>query len=236
MPIEFACEFCGRLLRVPDGTAGSRCQCPACEVILEIPDPHAVGVVDLEDACSEGNPSSPQNSQDRLRIPCPKCDSVLNCDAGLLGTKGQCRQCGHIFLISTDPLVEETVAGGPDLIFSCPKCDQLFEGREGMQGRKGKCHSCGAVFLIELRRESASQPPCKTGKRGPETSSEETQAEITQPARDGLPPNPVTRTALGNIQLACSRCHGLMEVPGNTSGRTTACPFCQQLIRIPEVP
>ena len=37
MPIEFHCQKCNKLLRVPDGSAGKKAQCPSCQTILEIP-------------------------------------------------------------------------------------------------------------------------------------------------------------------------------------------------------
>ncbi len=37
MSIEFHCQKCSKLLRVPDGSAGKKAQCPSCQTILEIP-------------------------------------------------------------------------------------------------------------------------------------------------------------------------------------------------------
>lgn len=37
MAIDFRCTQCGRMLRVPDETAGRQAQCPACQAVLPIP-------------------------------------------------------------------------------------------------------------------------------------------------------------------------------------------------------
>lgn len=148
MSIEFACESCKKLLRVPDGSGGLSCQCPACQTLLEIPDPAAIKLV---------HTASSQNSGTKVKVACPKCGVELACGKTLLGTKGQCRNCKYIFTISTDRSATSAVQDS-GWIFTCPKCDQLFAGKEEMRGRRGKCHSCGEVFTIALRR-SAEQIP-----------------------------------------------------------------------------
>jgi len=112
MPIEFACEACGKLLRVPDGSGGLSCECPACRALLEIPDPAAINFVHSARGQDEGG---------QLRVTCPKCSAELACDESLLGTKGQCKNCKYIFTISTDKslAVAEPDAGW---IFECPQC------------------------------------------------------------------------------------------------------------------
>lgn len=37
MPIEFLCTQCGKMLRVPDGSAGKQAKCPQCGAVLPIP-------------------------------------------------------------------------------------------------------------------------------------------------------------------------------------------------------
>lgn len=256
MPIEFACESCDRLLRVPDGSGGSQCECPACQTLLVIPDPDEVATIG--DSASEA-------SSGKIKIACPKCKHVLSCDPSLKGTKGQCLKCKYIFLISDDPAAVDV--GASEWIFTCPKCDQLFEGSEEMRGRKGKCHSCGEVFAIELKRAKAtkdsslkpSEPKAKreaspeTPKRSPDPSPSTSPASAPapqpapkpapQPAPEPAPklePTPKTQPVPQPvpqgppIQIACPSCEGVMEVPSSAAGQTTACPYCEQLLEIPD--
>jgi phage FluMu protein Com len=39
MPIEFHCNFCGRLVRAPDEAGGKKGKCPTCQKILYVPMP-----------------------------------------------------------------------------------------------------------------------------------------------------------------------------------------------------
>lgn len=223
MPIEFACESCAKLLRVPDGTSGSSCQCPACGVLLEIPDPNAIEIVDA---------GRGQASKDHLQIPCPKCNFKLVCKPSLLGTKGQCRNCKYIFLISTDAQAagNATEAQPTGLVFSCPKCDQLFEGKEDMRGRKGKCHTCGEVFPIVLKSAEQPEVPVReaTHKRASSAHGPASKQFGTSPAS-----TQASAAAQGTIRIACGSCEGVMEVARSAAGQTTACPYCQQLLQIP---
>lgn len=41
MPIAFNCS-CGKMLRVPDTSAGKRAKCPACGAVVEVPAPDPV--------------------------------------------------------------------------------------------------------------------------------------------------------------------------------------------------
>lgn len=191
MAIEFTCRECSCLLKVPDGTAGQACECPSCQAVMDIPNT-ADDVVEAQII-----------EDDLLAIPCPKCLKVLRCAPDLLGTKGQCKGCKHIFVISTDPAEAEAEQLW---VFECPKCAQLFDGQEEMRGRKGKCHACGEVFAIELK---------------PAEPSTEKSASSATPA-SGEP-----------IQLACGACQGVMEVPADAAGCTAECPFCQALLEIP---
>lgn len=205
MPIEFACESCTKLLRVPDGTGGRNCECPACGALLLIPDPDEVDLVDEREPAAES---------DKLRISCPKCQTELVCDANLAGTKGQCRNCKYIFLISQNPHQTGSAEEASGLVFNCPQCNQLFEGREEMQGRKGKCHACGAVFPIELKRPRETLPTSPLGAAG-----------LPQPASQ----SPRSST----LRLACVHCQGIMAVAASAAGQMTACPHCHQRLKIP---
>ncbi|MEM8735032.1 MAG: hypothetical protein AAGG44_12455 [Planctomycetota bacterium] len=223
MPIEFACESCARLLRVPDGSEGSQCECPACSTILEIPDPAAIGMIEVHHQADDLKLD--------MQIPCPRCRQILRCAPKLLGTKGQCRHCKYIFTITDEPEEpsEEGVADS-NWVFSCPKCDQLFEGTEEMRGRKGKCHVCGEVFAIELRMDStptsesagleASVP--QATERGAETPSN-TEAAASEEQQEAM------------VQFSCATCDGIMEVPAAAAGQTTVCPYCSTHLIIPEV-
>ena len=244
MPIEFACESCDRLLRVPDGSGGSQCECPACQTLLVIPDPDEVATI---------GDSASETSSGKIKIACPKCKHVLSCDPSLKGTKGQCPKCKYIFLISEDP--DAVDVGASEWIFTCPKCDQLFEGSEEMRGRKGKCHTCGEVFAIELKRakdtKDASSEPAepkskpedslKATKPSPQSSSSSAPASAPTPKPAPKPapkpePTPKAQPVPQGppIQIACPSCEGVMEVPSSAAGQTTACPYCEQLLEIPD--
>lgn len=210
MPIEFACEACAQWLRVPDGSQGQSCDCPACQHRQTIPHP------------------SSSNPQGWLQIACPACQHELKCAAELLGTKGQCKHCHTIFTIGQASLPQEPVAARPPATtFRCPQCDQLFEGRAEMQGRRGKCHVCGAVFSIAL--EAASSPrAASTAAPSPAAPLGPKRTTVAGPAAA-----PVASPPPAFIRFACQQCQGVMEVPGSTAGRSTQCPFCQSLQAIP---
>ncbi|MFK7735286.1 MAG: hypothetical protein AB8B50_04610 [Pirellulaceae bacterium] len=232
MPIEFACETCARLLRVPDGSQGSQCECPACKAILEIPDPASVGMIEVH--------SGSDNLKLDLQVPCPKCQKPLRCPPSLLGTKGQCRSCQYIFLISDNP--ESETAESPKLVFSCPKCQQLFEGQEEMRGRNGKCHVCDEVFAIELKAAETTSTDFDRGHTGTEqqpaadasrqfapragTGDQSLNSQGREPTADQTQPP-------ASIQFSCSSCDGVMEVPAATVGQKTACPYCSTHLLIP---
>ena len=261
MPIEFACESCSQLLRVPDGSGGQSCQCPACQEIVLIPDPQSIPQVELEPGVT--------SQTGTLTIACPKCRFELICSTNLLGTKGQCRNCQYIFTItdrsSESPVDSQVVP--PSFVFNCPECDQLFEGQPEMEGRKGKCHVCGAVFAISLKaaepnrlpnpslstqpahRPLPSKPavakpkslPSTQTAGQPQTTKSKTPSPTPRPVQTAgqTAGQPVVQTARpaarpATIQFACTHCQGVMEVPSSTAGRKTECPYCRQLLTIPQ--
>jgi hypothetical protein len=164
MPIEFSCEMCSRMLRVPDGTAGKFCRCPECDTRLQIPNRIA-------------SVSSTEALQVRISVPCPNCGKDLECDASLDGTRGCCPSCAYIFTIRLDSDPNEVIAELQSFPFACPKCKQLFEGTPDRLGRKGKCTNCNEVFVIEryepkLETDDSSKPAAQVDavKKPPETS------------------------------------------------------------------
>ena len=260
MSIEFACENCARLLRVPDGSSGKKSQCPACLRFQEIPyvitsrDPVQHGssapAGSVADSVSEtGGGAVHSTASGNLSIPCPSCRHHLVCSPELLGTRGQCRKCQHIFTITTTP--ENTSQDKtPGLVFSCPKCQQLFEGRAEMAGRSGRCHVCQAVFAIELRPaakapiQALTAPAAPSSSVAPSASSTASgpgsavSAGSNPGARGSVPKTEPRRPAAPSkpkkpIQFTCRQCQGLMEVPGSSAGLDTACPYCQTIQRIP---
>ena len=250
MPIEFHCESCSKLLRVPDGSGGKQCLCPGCNRLLTIP----LEQPPAENSISSSASQPAATSDIALCIPCPKCKHELICDPSLVGTKGQCRSCKHIFLI-TDLPTESSSAQTPAInwVFSCPKCAQLFEGNEAMRGKRGKCHACGEVFTIDLRIAEETPPqapksPSPSALRNDafdsfegeltlyapiEVPSEETKA----PLRSASSPGTVVSKASPNekrpIQFNCSNCKGRMEVPGIAADQLTHCPHCKRQQAIP---
>ena len=268
MPIEFACENCGRTLRVPEGSSGKRSQCPACGRAQEVPyivQPDRPQTARPTHSTSTGaaltdqRPSESRASDDdRLSIPCPNCKHLLLCSPDLLGTRGQCRQCQHIFTITTEPQ-SENIAQPAALVFSCPKCQQLFEGKAEMEGRSGKCHVCQSVFEIALRPASVStSSSISSGSAGSSQSAQsapnprsvppgqsaaprQLRKQATKQTNTQRPPTRKNRAARqsapaasrGPIQFMCGQCQGLMEVPGSAAGLETACPYCQTVQRIP---
>lgn len=144
MPIEFDCQGCQQRLSTPAGSAGQQCQCPGCGSMLIVP---------AENSTAENHTAEVQPAETgSLNIPCPRCRFVLQCAASLLGTKGQCRNCQHIFTITDQAAsdLSDSTLEEPTLVFHCPHCRQLFAGQAEMEGRKGKCHACGEVFAIAL--------------------------------------------------------------------------------------
>ncbi len=53
MPIEFRCDQCNKLLRVPDDTAGKKARCPGCSAIVEIPAAPARGTAPAQPAAPQ---------------------------------------------------------------------------------------------------------------------------------------------------------------------------------------
>jgi len=255
MPIEFNCESCSKLLRVPDGSGGKQCQCPGCGELLTIP-------LVQSPAANVGAGAS-TNSDIALCIPCPKCKHELICDPSLVGTKGQCRSCKHIFVITDLPTQDVSFkASTINWLFSCPKCAQLFEGNEAIRGKRGKCHACGDVFTIELQvaEETAPQPSTEKSPSTGKTSSgnnssgnnsfDSFEGELTLDApievpieetralvRTATSPGTVVSKASANdkrpIQFNCSKCKGRMEVPGIAAKQLTHCPLCKRQQTIP---
>jgi DNA-directed RNA polymerase subunit M/transcription elongation factor TFIIS len=220
MPIEFSCNNCNKLLRVPDGSEGKPCQCPSCRAVATVPSRPMVSATSPV--------SAPKVDDGKVSVRCPQCQYSLRCAPELMGTKGQCKQCKHIFVIG------ETQSAEPQkstLVFSCPKCSQLFDGKPEMAGRKGRCHACGEVFKIELREMTTDdslsltlgQPMEKLST--PKSKPSPTTASATQS-------KPIFQTAPA-IQLICGSCSGGLEVPGTAAGQTTACPHCGQLLQVP---
>ncbi|MCC6510505.1 MAG: hypothetical protein IT423_15495 [Pirellulaceae bacterium] len=254
MPIEFACEECQAVLRVPDGSSGKRSRCPACQHEQQIPYMVSAAIESAEspsELAGGASGSSAAGSEDgsQLSIPCPKCRHHLVCSPELLGTRGQCKQCAHIFTIATEPTAVDDRA--PSLVFHCPECQQLFEGREEMRSRKGKCHVCQAVFFIELKpaghsasaqpRPAPSQPAAPAGSSklpvphsAPKPVSKPVTKPASQPAAPVAPVRPATAAKPQRpIRFTCTHCQGVMEVPGSTAGLQTECPYCQVAQTIP---
>lgn len=161
MPIEFNCQGCQQRLSTPAGSSGQHCQCPACGTMLTVP---------AETKPAETKPAEHQADEvdqfetGSLKIPCPRCHFVLECAASLLGTKGQCRNCQHIFTITDQTAADSSASelDEPTLVFHCPRCRQLFAGQAEMEGRKGKCHACGEVFAISLEPGPSKEAPSST--------------------------------------------------------------------------
>lgn len=206
------------MLRVPDGTEGKASQCPACGSVGTIPS-HRGTLSSTVASQAKVDATKDKPLDDGLvRVTCPKCQYPLRCQPELMGTKGQCKQCKHIFVIGETSIAAVELT---PLVFSCPKCDQLFDGKPEMEGRKGKCHSCGEVFAIKLRLAEAESKP-KVEKQvqtsAPDLASSAAVTQSTSPA---------------NLQIVCGSCKGVMEVSASAAGKNVACPHCQQLLQIP---
>jgi DNA-directed RNA polymerase subunit M/transcription elongation factor TFIIS len=213
MPIEFSCNNCNKMLRVPDGTEGKASQCPACGSVSTIPTRSNLSSI-VATSSKVDTPKDKPLDDGLVRVTCPKCQYPLRCQPELMGTKGQCKQCKHIFVIGETSVAAVELTS---LVFSCPKCDQLFDGKPEMEGRKGKCHSCGEVFAIKLRQAETESKPI-VEKRVQTSAPTPTAAPTTPPA---------------NLQIVCGSCKGVMEVSASAAGKNVACPHCQQLLQIP---
>lgn len=161
-----------------------------------------------------------------IKIPCPRCRFELVCSAALLGTKGQCRNCQHIFTIAKSdtsrPVTSEFDA--PEVVFHCPACAQLFAGQAEMEGKKGKCHACGEVFAIALE-------PAPVASTSPAVARSSAAAPTDKPTATAVVIS--SAQAQSPIQFHCMHCAGVMEVPASTSGRQTLCPYCGEPLTIP---
>ncbi|MEO8269312.1 MAG: hypothetical protein ABI557_06305 [Aureliella sp.] len=242
MPIEFNCQVCRQRLSTPEGSAGRQCQCPDCGTLITIP--ASSRVVPSNSAASAqasiSSSSFPKSAAglaaDSLQIPCPRCHFELVCSPSLLGTKGQCRNCQHIFTIprSDSSQTDASESDSPDLVFHCPACAQLFAGQAEMEGKKGKCHACGEVFAIALE-------PVPVTPSGPIVSSPTVaRPSAPRPSVASPPVKPLDKAVLISttqrqdpIQFNCPSCSGVMEVPGSTSGQQTLCPYCGESLTIP---
>lgn len=245
MPIEFNCRVCRQRLSTPDGSAGRQCQCPDCGTLLTIPASSSV-VSSNPSASSQPSLSSStvqkpsgQPSADMLKIPCPRCRFELVCLPSLLGTKGQCRNCQHIFTIASSgsALPTPSESDSPDLVFHCPSCAQLFAGQAEMEGKKGKCHACGEVFAIAL--EPAPVSPQNASVSNPDGLGPAVLSSASAPSPTTRPSAPTVMTSAAQrhvpIQFNCPYCAGVMEVPASTSGQQTLCPYCGEPLTIPAV-
>ena len=261
MPIEFACTACQKLLSAPDGSGGQACLCPNCQAVVHIPvanvadDNDLVEIIEVYDegvgesgveqptTAAKGLPGTPSASLEMLTIPCPRCRHELCCSRSLQGTKGQCRNCHHIFTITdASKAPSATVLNdSPDLVFLCPACDQLFAGEAQMEGRKGKCHTCGEVFVIKLQAapsslDSPSRDPSPAPVRPSSSLDSPSRGPSSAPTRSPAPVPATPPTPQGPIQFDCPSCAGVMEVPGSSVGQRTLCPYCQTTITIPSRP
>lgn len=233
MPIEFTCNNCNKMLRVPEGTEGKSCQCPSCGSVSTVPTMQ-VSIGAGPSATNEGAGRPKPADDGLLRVSCPKCQYSLRCKPELKGSKGQCKQCKHIFIIGeTSVAAVESTA----LVFSCPKCNQLFDGKPEMEGRKGKCHSCGEVFPIKLRQADLESKPKIEKSVKPASAPPATQLKPSQP-KPNQPKTPTAASAssptpASSLQVICGSCQGAMEVPSTAAGKTVTCPHCRQTLQIP---
>lgn len=226
MSIEFFCATCDNLLSVPDGTQGRDCQCPSCGAISKIPrivvEPSQQPATSLAPAIApapkpaasraatsiaHASPAtstqlSVQKKEERLQVTCPQCHYSLRCNPELLGTKGQCKQCKHIFVIGENQPQTQPAA---NQVFHCPKCQQLFEGKAEMQGRRGKCHVCGEIFTIALVPASNNKP-ADTPKIPAQPAKFQILCGHCQGAME------VPENALGQ-QVSCPHCQQLLLIP-----------------------
>lgn len=256
MPIEFNCQVCRQRLSTPDDSAGRQCQCPDCSSLLTIPSRSTVALGDAqppnnaESASASSQPSASNSrfqkpviepSADLLKIPCPRCRFELVCSSSLLGTKGQCRNCQHIFTIASSGsvLAAASESDSPDLVFHCPACSQLFAGQTGMEGKKGKCHACGEVFAIALEPAPVTYPN-PSGARPTAPSPSQPSPSVAKPSAPSPAAKPRDNAVMISssqrqvpIQFHCQSCSGVLEVPGATSGQQTLCPYCGETLTIP---
>jgi hypothetical protein len=193
MSIEFKCNSCSRLLRVPNGSQGKACSCPGCKVTQTIPD----------------EKKNDKILEARIDVPCPKCKNILQCDASLDGTRGCCPSCAHVFTISMDAENAEVLEVTDSFPFACPKCKQLFEGTSDKKGRKGKCTACGEVFVIErfippkpAESPSTASIPTSQKKQATEPTKgrSSTASNVEKKTPRTAPPNEPTRPVAQRAQ------------------------------------
>jgi hypothetical protein len=61
MPIEFACNLCGKSLKAKDEAAGKRTRCPYCQGVVTVPQLAAVGATATTEGAGAGKPAAEGN-------------------------------------------------------------------------------------------------------------------------------------------------------------------------------
>ena len=107
MSIKFACESCGRELKVRDDAAGKRVRCPDCSTMIEIPAADAAMDAEIVDdnPFAAGDIKSTGDTADAAaedRRPCPACGEMIKSAAS------KCRYCGEVF----DPALKKRKSSG----------------------------------------------------------------------------------------------------------------------------
>ena len=107
MSIKFACESCGRELKVRDDAAGKRVRCPDCNTMIEIPAADTAMDAEIVDdnPFAAGDIKSTGDTADEAtedRRPCPACGEMIKSAAS------KCRFCGEVF----DPSLKKRKSSG----------------------------------------------------------------------------------------------------------------------------
>jgi ribosomal protein S27E len=98
MAIQVKCGQCGKVLNVPDNSAGKQGRCTSCGAVIQIP------------AHKPPAPSSPspkvvaQPVPEHIVVQCGQCGKMLRVPSRSAGKQGKCPSCGT--LIQIPPVVE----------------------------------------------------------------------------------------------------------------------------------
>lgn len=236
--------------------------CPACDTLCTIPMPGAeteLVAAELVDASDLDGETDVEELR-TVSIPCPKCRHESLCDETLFDTKGLCKNCGHIFLITDDPVkrVLADRSAPTRYVFKCPSCSQLYEGKKPMHGANGKCSACGDVFEIRLKKAKKPKPklPPRKRKRTSSAQSDDSQrpsfepgsyeqeqgeeleliyeVEVVEEAVEIVSEIPIEQPSYS--QMVCGACMNVMSVGSALPvGTVVACPHCQNEVVVPDL-
>jgi len=114
---------------------------------------------------------------------------------------------------------------------TCAKCAKRLEAPDEAAGKKGKCPECEEIFdipeIMPLDKTKPETPGPLQQIDGPEKNVE---AKPQTPTPQGQKFE--SEKQAGAIKLTCSNCGKGLELPAETAGKETACPYCKTILNV----